>query len=93
MQENIMSIFENIDIFENQIGSSRSVIEMMHHFYIKQITQRARKTIYTLLWEGDYSRGAIIRGGATIQGNTVCLLKIRPDIDINCPDDKDSIEG
>ena len=23
---------------------------------------------------GDYSRGAIIRGGATIQGNTVCTM-------------------
>ena len=29
--------------------------------------------MYTLLWGGDYSRGAIIRGGATIQGNTVLL--------------------
>ena len=44
--------------------SSRSVIEMMRHFDMK----RYSRVHYTLLW------GAIIRGGATIQGNTVFIL-------------------
>ena len=44
---------------------------MMRHFDMKRYPESEEKDLSTLLWGGDYSRGAIIRGGATIQGNTV----------------------
>ena len=47
--------------------SSRSVIEMMRHFDMKRYPrERGKKCIH-------YFGGAIIRGGATIQGNTVYI--------------------
>ena len=43
---------------------------MMRYFDMKRYPRERGKKLYTTLG-GDYSRGAIIRGGATIQGNTV----------------------
>ena len=36
--------------FENQILSSRSVIEMIHHFDMKRYPRERGKKMYTLLW-------------------------------------------
>ena len=48
--------------------SSRSVIEMMRHFDMKRYPREwGKKFIH-------YFGEAIIRGGATIQGNTVCYV-------------------
>ena len=38
---------------------------------MKRYPRERGKNLYTTLGGGDYSRGVIIRGGATIQGNTV----------------------
>ena len=44
----------------------------MHYFDIKGYSRGEGKVLFTTLGRGgDYSRRAIIRGGATIQGNTV----------------------
>ena len=60
MQENILSIFENINIFENQIVLP--VIEMMRHFDMKRYPrERGKKCIH-------YFGEAIIQGGRLFEG-------------------------
>ena len=47
MQENILSIFENTNIFENQIVLV--VMEMMRHFDLKHYPRERGKNVYTTL--------------------------------------------